>query len=321
MDPNDPATFKHHYATVNGIHMQYIDENQSSKNALLLLHGWPDLWCGWREQIPYLAKLGYRVVVPTLRGFGETDAPAETSAYGDRTVSTDFAALLDYLQIPTVVVIGHDWGGHQAWRFTQFYPERVIGVSSFCVPYSPPAKEYTPIEEIVKLVPILTYQQYLTTPLAEQEINEHTEAFFKRLFRPISEVKQSTIISIYDMDTKSLVVGRPPVPKSDILPQKVLDYYVEKFQKTGAAGSLQYYKRGKFNFEESKDLDPTINKPALMMLTDDLPLPPEMIKTMESCVPNIEIHCVKNTSHWVLWEKPEECNEHLKNWLSKIYQA
>ncbi|KAI7850491.1 Alpha/Beta hydrolase protein [Circinella umbellata] len=321
MNPSDPSTFNHQYANVNGIHMQYIDENQSSKKALLLLHGWPDLWCGWRQQIPYLTKLGYRVIAPTLRGFGETDAPADTSAYGDRTISTDFAALLDHLEIPTVVVIGHDWGAHAAWRFTQFYPERVIGVSSFCIPYSPPSKEYTPIEEIVKLVPILTYQQYLTTPRAEQEINEHLEDFFKRLFRPISEVKQSSIADIYDMETKSLVVGRPLVPKSDSLPQKVFDYYIEKYQKPKIAGSLQYYKRGEVNFEECKDLDPIITKPALVILTDELPLPPPMIKIMEESVPNLETHTIENTSHWLLWEKPEECNEYLKQWLSKIYPA
>ena len=69
------------------------------------------------------------------------------------------------------------------------------------------------------------------------------------------------------------------------------------------------------------DLDPTITKPALMILTDELPLPPAMIKIMEESVPNIEIHTIKNTSHWVLWDKPEESNEYLKQWLSKIYPA
>lgn len=40
----DPATYNHQYATVNGIHMHYIDENPSSTNVLLLVHGWPDLY-------------------------------------------------------------------------------------------------------------------------------------------------------------------------------------------------------------------------------------------------------------------------------------
>ena len=58
-----------------------------------------------------------------------------------------------------------------------------------------------------------------------------------------------------------------------------------------------------------------------MILTDELPLPPPMIKIIEESVPNLETHTIENTSHWLLWEKPEECNEYLKQWLSKIYPA
>lgn len=53
------------------------------------------------------------------------DAPEDLTTYGDKGISADLAALLDHLSIPTVVVVGHDWGGMVAWRFTQFHPERV----------------------------------------------------------------------------------------------------------------------------------------------------------------------------------------------------
>jgi hypothetical protein len=43
LDKYDPATYNHQYATINGIRMHYVDENPTSKNALLLIHGWPDL--------------------------------------------------------------------------------------------------------------------------------------------------------------------------------------------------------------------------------------------------------------------------------------
>ncbi|KAI9246218.1 Alpha/Beta hydrolase protein [Phascolomyces articulosus] len=318
MNPNDPNTFKHHYAKVNGIRMHYIDENQSSNKPLLLLHGWPDLWCGWREQIPFLAGLGYRVIVPTLRGFGETDAPAETPAYGEKSLSNDFAALLDHLQVPTVVVIGHDWGGQSAWRFTQFYPERVTAVASFCTPYAAPEQQYISVEDIVKILPNFAYQVYLTTPEAEKEINENTEAFFKMIFRPSAESKGSG--GLINKNTGKLIEGRGPMTKSPSLPQKVLDYYVEKYQKAGAGGGLQFYKRRKVNFEECKNLEPIINKPALMVTaSNDAALPPWMTDGMERFVPQVEKYGIEGAGHWVLWEKPAECNAHLKQWLGKIY--
>ncbi|KAG2216779.1 hypothetical protein INT45_003793 [Circinella minor] len=272
----------------------------------------------WREQIPFLVQLGYRVIVPTLRGFGETDAPTESSAYGDKTISNDFAALLDHLEIPTVVVIGHDWGGQAAWRFTQFYPDRVVGVASFCTPYIVPEQQYHSVEDVVKILPNFTYQLHLITPEAAKEIDENTEAFFKRIFRRVTETKN--LGGIIDKTTGTLIAGRPPVDKSDSLPQKVLDYYVEKYQKRGAAGGLNFYKRRKTSFEECKNLDPIINKPALMVTADgDAALPPALTHGMENYIPQLERGAITGAGHWVLWEKPDECNAYLKNWLSKIY--
>ena len=49
--------------------------------AVLLLHGFPDNWRLWRHQIPALVEAGYRVIAPDLRGFGDSDRPAEVAAY------------------------------------------------------------------------------------------------------------------------------------------------------------------------------------------------------------------------------------------------
>lgn len=89
-------------------------------------------WIGWREQIPMLVELGYRVIVPSFRGFGETvsiykkpifhanfsltllfiiDAPADPAKYGFDTVSNDLYALLDHLEIlllESLVMIGEE---------------------------------------------------------------------------------------------------------------------------------------------------------------------------------------------------------------------
>ncbi|KAI8142744.1 Alpha/Beta hydrolase protein [Fennellomyces sp. T-0311] len=315
MNANDPATFNHQYSQVNGIKIHYVDESHSSEKALLLIHGWPDLWCGWREQIPFLVNLGYRVIAPTLRGFGETDVPAEPSSYTDKAICGDFAALLDHLQIPTVTVIGHDWGGLAAWRFAQFYPERTVAVASFCTPYLLPDQLKGTLEDIVKVIPSFRYQLHLASPVAEQEINENPEAFFKRMLRPITEAT-----SMMDKTTGMLVRGRPEIAKSDKIPQKVLDYYVAMCEKAGAGGGLKMYKRYKYNYEASKDLDPVIRKPAMMVTSElDPALPPSMANGIEKYIPNIEVHNVRGAGHWVLWEQPAVCNELLEKWLSKVY--
>ncbi|KAI7879440.1 alpha/beta-hydrolase [Lichtheimia hyalospora FSU 10163] len=318
MDSSDPSTFNHQYFNANGLRLHYVDENQSATKALLLIHGWPDLWLGWREQIPFLAKLGYRVIVPTIRGYGESDGPADAAKYTDKYLTADLDALLDHLQIPTVVVLGHDWGGLVAWRFAQFYPNRVEAVASFCTPYLVPNTERITLEQFVEKFPNFTYQLHLVSPKAEEEINAHTEAFFKRFFRPVGEIKEPLI----DPNTKTMVEGRADPPKSDAVSQKVLDYYVSQYRQRGAGTSLNLYKRFEYQFEDNKGLDPIIDKPALMVTSEgDRALPPAMAHGMEKYIPKVEFRNIEGAGHWVLWEKPAECNKYLEEWLPKVYPA
>ncbi|KAI9319347.1 Alpha/Beta hydrolase protein [Dichotomocladium elegans] len=314
MDPSDPSTFNHKFFNHDGLRLHYVDENPSSTRPLLLVHGWPDLWLGWREQIPYLAKLGYRVIVPTLRGFGDSEGPEDPAQYTDKVISSDLIALLDHLQIPTVTVIGHDWGGLVAWRICQYYPTRIEAVASFCTPYFAPSKEYVPLADLVKILPNFKYQLYLITPEAEKDINGDPEAFFKRMFRPVGDMEP-----LIDKEIGTLVTGRPLRSKSDAIPQKVLDYYVSRYRARGAGKSLNMYKRHRYNYEAAKDLDPIIAKPALMVTAaKDAALPPEMAHGMDRSIPKLEMHNIDDAGHWVLWEKPKEANKYLGEWLAKL---
>ncbi|KAI8888328.1 alpha/beta-hydrolase [Backusella circina FSU 941] len=318
LDKYDPATYNHKYANVNGIRLHYVDENPTASKALLLVHGWPDLWLGWREQISFLVDLGYRVIVPSLRGFGESDGPADPKEYGFGTVSKDLAELLDHLSIPTITVIGHDWGGMVVWRFAQFYPDRVTAVASYCTPYSPAATQKITLEQVVAVLPNFTYQLYLNTPEAEKDINENIGKFFRRVFRPVKDAAGPLI----DPKTHRLAEGRPDIARSEYLPEKVLDYYIKAYTAQGARGGLNWYKQTENNYEQCKGLDPIINQPAMMVIADlDRALPPSMSAGMDKFIPKLEMHTVTGSGHWILWERPEECNALLKQWLSKVYPA
>ena len=64
----------HRMASVNGINIHYVLEGQG--NPVVLIHGWPEFWFGWRKQIPVLSRR-FQTIVPDMRGFGYSDKPLQ----------------------------------------------------------------------------------------------------------------------------------------------------------------------------------------------------------------------------------------------------
>jgi haloacetate dehalogenase len=74
----------HRTAVVNGIHIHYVTHGHGA--PVILLHGWPEFWYGWRQQIPVLGER-FEVIVPDMRGFGYSDKPL--TGYDTRTAASD----------------------------------------------------------------------------------------------------------------------------------------------------------------------------------------------------------------------------------------
>lgn len=106
------------------LHLNVLDTGAGP--PVLLLHGFPDSLALWREVTPRLVAAGHRVIVPDLRGFGDSDAPAGRSRYALDLVLGDLLALLHHLGVSEPVrVMGHDWGAFVAWCLALSQPRRV----------------------------------------------------------------------------------------------------------------------------------------------------------------------------------------------------
>ncbi len=109
---------------INGVNY-HVGEQGAGDKVVVLLHGMPDTSSVWRFQIPALAKAGYRVIVPDLLGYGETDKPADVSRYQGEKLIADALTMLDTLQLSKVDLVGHDWGGFLSWELALAVPDRV----------------------------------------------------------------------------------------------------------------------------------------------------------------------------------------------------
>ena len=91
---------------------------------LILLHGFPQNHRCWEKIAPTLAE-SFDVIVPDLRGYGDSDAPEGVAAYAKREMARDIVGLMDALGLEKAHVLGHDRGARVSYRLALDHPERV----------------------------------------------------------------------------------------------------------------------------------------------------------------------------------------------------
>jgi pimeloyl-ACP methyl ester carboxylesterase len=112
-----------HRINVNGLTFNVAEAG--SGDPVILLHGWPDSWHLWRDQIDALVRHGHRVIAPDLRGFGGSDQPDKVEDYAMHLLIGDVVAIMDEFKVERAAVVGHDWGAALAWLVATFLPDRV----------------------------------------------------------------------------------------------------------------------------------------------------------------------------------------------------
>lgn len=114
----------------------YDERNPQAEQTVVLLHGWPDDATTWNRVAPAIADSGRRVIIPTLRGFGESrflNAEAPRTA-NPAVHATDMIALVDALGVETFAVVGHDWGSNIAEALAVGWPDRVERMALLATP-------------------------------------------------------------------------------------------------------------------------------------------------------------------------------------------
>ena len=119
----DGVTLTRRYVRTNGIRLHLVEAGEGPQ--IVLLHGFPEFWYGWRRQIPFLVEAGFRVIVPDLRGYNRSDRPRGVGSYRLETIVEDVVGLLAAVGASPAVWVGHDWGGAVAWYGAMRHPEAV----------------------------------------------------------------------------------------------------------------------------------------------------------------------------------------------------
>lgn len=230
------------------------------------------------------------------------------------------------------------------YRIALYYPTLVSHLFSICTPYFPPNPSYTPLLIITRsAVPNLSYQHQLASGTVEVSIQSPAEirSFLNVIYggRPGPATTGSDPAFVPEVGFR--LTGLETFNKTRLLSDAELDYYAAEFSRSGIHGPLNWYRTREINWEAEFEhffhfgtvaKPPPLEQDVLFVLaTKDGALKPELARRMvdqngsagkeegeaRGVLPRLRRREVE-ADHWVLWEKPDEVNSHIREWMEEV---
>ncbi|NVM16348.1 MAG: alpha/beta hydrolase [Candidatus Lokiarchaeota archaeon] len=242
---------------------------------LVLLHGFPDFWYGWKSVIRGLQK-NYKLIIPDMRGYNLSDKPEGVDNYKMEILMDDIKGLIEALSLEKIFLAGHDWGGVVAWAFAEKYPELLRKVAILNSPHSK------------------IFQEKLRTDKNQQEASFYIFEFLKpdgEKFLFENEYKWLKFAVFEGMTNKSNFTDFDK------------EQYLNAWTQPGAIiGGVNYY-RANTSF---KDLTGKITVPTLVIHgMKDVAVLSSVLDGLSDYVNDLKIVRAENSSHWVMHDQPE----------------
>lgn len=125
------SDFQSFTADVNGTRLHYRLGGDPAGPPVLLWHGFLSTSQEWRKVMPLLAEAGYAVLIPDMRGYGDSDKPAGTDGYDARALAEEFRALVGQIEFGNgkpLLLAAHDMGAPPALLWAADHPEEIAGL-------------------------------------------------------------------------------------------------------------------------------------------------------------------------------------------------
>ena len=251
-------------------------------SVVILLHGFPEFWFGWRRQIEPLAAAGFRVIVPDQRGYNLSSKPSGVAAYSLTELVSDVIAIADQLGQERIYLAGHDWGAAVAWSTALLHPQRVAKLVVLNVPH-----------------PSVMRKFISTRP--RQLLRSWYMFFFQLPWLP------EAFFSAFDfrIGARALLRSSRPGTFSD----EDLAQYRAAWSQPGALNAMINWYRALFR-TRVRFPDKTVRVPTRILWGErDAFLLPEMARESLRYCANANLFTFANATHWLQHEEPARVSE------------
>jgi len=280
---------EHSYIETNGIKLHVVQAGPKSGVPVVLLHGFPEFWYGWRHQIPALVEAGCRVIVPDQRGYNLSDKPNGVKSYGVFTLVNDIIGLIDALGYEKVNLVGHDWGAITAWTLANKYPERLQRLSIMNAPHPAVMKRF--LQRDLEQLRRSWYVFFFQLPwIPEAGMRQDNWRGAERALRGSGKINSFT--------------------NEDIVK------YKEAWSQPDAMTSMINWYRASLRYQLPMLKAPRIKVPTLMMWgMKDFALSHRMARPSMDYVDEGNLILFPEATHWVQHDAAEEVNHYLIDFI------
>lgn len=270
---------EHGYADNNGVKIHYA--TIGSGPTVVMIHGFPDFWYGWRYQMEALAN-EYRIVAIDQRGYNLSDKPEGADNYAMPLLVSDVVAVIRSLGEGKVVIAGHDWGGMVAWQTAINVPEVV--------------------ERLIILN--LPHPRGLMRELSKGE-EQAANSQYARNFQQEGA---------HEVFTPEALAGWVSNPAARAL-------YIEAFKRSDFEAMLHYYKANYPRPPYTEDTSPLVKVqcPVLVIhgLEDQYLLAGALDRTWEWIDNDLTLVTIPGSGHFVQQDATEIVNHSILAWLNR----
>lgn len=296
------------YFDVNGIKLHAVTQDpvdKPYKATVVLLHGFPEFWYCWKNQIPVLGE-HYNLIAPDMRGYNLSDKPAGVENYRMKHLVQDLLDLLQIIVAPKVTLVAHDWGGAVAWAFAAAHPERLEKLVILNSPH--PSTFARELMRNPKQQESTQYMNLLRSERAEELLARNDfeilrKMMFNTMVHPENLTPEDRRAYMKAWSQPGAITGM--VNWYRAMPMAPPDLRKGETQPQSATGS-------------TKIPEVKIDVPTLVIWgMKDQALIPALLDGLEDYVAKLKIVRVDDASHWITHDAPDVVNRALLEFLAE----